>query len=132
MDITEVAWEQVAQKARGVKSDDAVEAVESLLNIEMRSSSFDLDRICTAIILTETAKWFEAVIRTAEELMDDHGPVGITLAAERVKEQAQREVFRATETLTSTSTGMSHALHQHMMTQAAARFLQDLEWIVLP
>ena len=88
VDALEFAREAVADRAKAPKTETAVEAVESLMNMEMRSSSFDLDTVVTMVLNTEVAKWFAAVLREEEDRDGD-----FVEAVRTVEAAATREVM---------------------------------------
>jgi len=125
-EITEETREAVAARAKGpqesAKAVEAVdEAVEGLMNMEMRSSSFDLATVVDMVLKTEVAKWFAQILRVEEGCGD------FAEAVRAVEANATRQVMLDAQSLLSTSTGRTHALHDSLMTQAAAQFLSDLE-----
>jgi len=122
--ITEISRKAVAARAKVRNAVAAVEAVENLLDMEMRSSSFDLATVVDMVLKTEVAKWFAAILREEERRGD------FAEAVRAVEAQAQRKVMQDAQSLLNTTSSATHSLHDTLMTQAAAQFLSDLEWEV--
>jgi hypothetical protein len=108
---------EIARNATEPRTDRAVAALSTLVDIDIPGSSFDLDDIVSVAVDVEECRWWRAV-----QFKIDNGDA-VAAALDSVADTANRQILADARNATSGPSGGAHRLFDMgVKTEGAARF----------